>query len=194
MNIFQWNFSTKFAWSVFSGVFCSQFLLICLVKYHHVWGGIRPVASTHWNMELQAFQDARSRFFRQATNFLIALTYHCTPKSPTNHQQIYFRFPGRNPLCRNTFGFPHKRLITLASTVYKLCSYLFMSERKKNHLQINKNKKRHVYRDVYYLSECSLNKKCSKLRGNYCNCKLLKHQHLIDVFSCSLLTCLSTGF
>ena len=36
--------------------------------------------------------------------------------------------------------------------------FVYMSERNKNYLQINKKKKRHVYRDVYYLSDCSLKK------------------------------------
>ena len=43
-------------------------------------------------------------------------------------------------------------------------------EEQTNHLQINKKKKKHVYRDVYYLSDCSL----KKIVQNYVATALIK--------------------
>ena len=80
----------------------------------------------------------------------------------------------------------------LASTVTMFINSVHISlsqkeTKKKDHLQIYKKEKKHVYRDVYCLSDCPLIMIVQKHKAT----ALLKHQHLIDAFWCSLVSMLN---
>ena len=120
---------------------------------------------------LQEFQDARSRFFRQAILFLIALTYHYILKS-----NFVLHFCWTQPTLHSDFNMQDS---TLASKVNMCLNsvHICLCLKEKNHLQINKKKKMHTGN---YLSDCSLKKIVQNYGGICSNCKLLKH--FIDVF------------
>ena len=118
-----------------------------------------------WNIGLQAFQDAWSRFAKGFFFFFFFFSFFIRDvsllKSSTNHQQICSSFYWTQTTLQKHLQIPtYKTHYTSLKShhVCKLCSCLFMPERKKNNLQINKEKKNHVYRDVYCLSDCSLKK------------------------------------
>ena len=131
-------------------------------------------------MGLQVFQDARSRFFRQVTGFFNSLDISLHSKVPNKPSaNLFFHFSGLNPPCRNTFRSQHTRLITLASTVNMFINsvHICLCQEEKNHLQINKKKKKHVCRDGYYLSDCSL----KKIVQNYVATALIKSCSSINI-------------
>ena len=109
-------------------------------------------------MGLQAFQDARSRFCRQAKIFFKSLDISLHSTVLIRKFVLYFH--GLNPPCRNTFRFQHTRhIITLASTVNMFMNSVHICLcQNKNHLQVNKNMKKHVCRDFYYVYDYSLKK------------------------------------
>ena len=144
--------------------------------------------------------DCRN-FKMQASKGFFFLALQCHPQQTISK---FVRFPGLNPHCRNTFRFQHSILAsTVTIIVNSVHITLFMTGRKKDHLQINQKKKKKKKKNekwksmftgmftVYLIVHW---RKLFKSTWWLLNCKLPKHQHLTDVFWCSLLTCLTTGF
>ena len=145
------------------------------LEYNHLGIGIRSC---------RLFTMTGPDFAREQ-RFFIAFTY----------QQICLSFSQIQPKLHKYLQIPTFKTHTLVSTVTVsiLCSYLFMPEREKNCKQTKKEEKSCLQGCLLFIW-LFIEENCSKAHGNCSYCKLLKRQHLIDVFWRSLLTCLTTGF
>ena len=121
-------------------------------------------------------------FAGESTGQLIALTYHCTLKSTTNHQQMCLLFSWTQPTLQKHFQIPTYKTHSTnlnSNHVSKLCSYLFI-------LDSAIDRKNCLQRCLFWLL---IEEHYSKPCGNCSNCKLRKCHHLTEVFWLSLLTC-----
>ena len=88
---------------------------------------------------------------RRTKVFLLALTYHCTLKSSTNHQQICLSFSWTQPTLQKYLQVPtYKTHYTTLNSyhVSKLSVYLFMLETEKTFANKKKRRER-IFTEVY---------------------------------------------
>ena len=134
MNIFKWNFYNKFVRTVFffPEVFCSGGLFMILTHMLSetsctVCCGLRPQNKTSckWILEYGVAGNSKWKVY------ILQTSKGFFPQQTI--MKFVHRLPGLNPHCRSTKIPTYKTHYTSLNShhVHKLCSYLFMPERKK---------------------------------------------------------------